>query len=107
MKPQYIHIDTDGTKTYYKDKKMTKIHREDGPAVEISCGSKYWVRDGVSHREDGPAIIWADSSESYYLDGYHLTKAEYTRKQAKVVELTLQDIADLAGVDVSKIKIVK
>lgn len=107
MKPQYIHIDELGNKTYYKDKKMTNIHREDGPAVECADGSKYWCRNGVSHREDGPAIIWNDGSESYYLDGYHLTKAAYTREQAKVIELTLEDVALLAGVDVEKIKIVK
>lgn len=32
------------------------FHREDGPAVEMDDGSKFWFEDGLPHREDGPAV---------------------------------------------------
>jgi hypothetical protein len=35
-----------------------KLHREDGPAVEWTNGSKSWYLNGNLHREDGPAIEW-------------------------------------------------
>jgi uncharacterized protein YxjI len=45
MKPQYIIKDERGT-FYHSDKKMTKLHREDGPAVEMVDGSKAWWLNG-------------------------------------------------------------
>lgn len=42
MQPQYITIDEWGSKYYYRDKKMTVPHREDGPAVEYANGAKSW-----------------------------------------------------------------
>lgn len=32
------------------------LHREDGPAVTLSCGSTEWFYKGVRHRIGGPAI---------------------------------------------------
>jgi hypothetical protein len=131
MTPQYITIDREGNKFFFKDKKMTKLHREDGlPAAEYKDGSKYWYKDGVSHREDGPAVEYPDGhtewwingnqhredgpavinrrgNEEYWLDDVWITKSEHSKRTAKVIELTLEDIAQLAGVDVEKIKIVK
>lgn len=57
MQEKYIKIDEYGTKIYYKDREMSIIHRNDGPAIEYSSGSKEWWVDGVMHREDGPAAI--------------------------------------------------
>jgi hypothetical protein len=68
---QYIKIDNDGDKFYYKDKKMKILHREDGPAIEFAHGSKFWYRDGKIHREDGPAIERSDGSKDWYRDGKH------------------------------------
>lgn len=31
-------------------------HREDGPAIELDDGSKFWCMNDDLHREDGPAI---------------------------------------------------
>ena len=69
MKEQYIHINTRGTKQYYSDKKMTVLHREDGPAVEYSDGSKLWYINGERHCEDGPAIEDADGTKAWYING--------------------------------------
>ena len=68
MKTQYIKKNNVGT-FYYSDKTMTNPHREDGPAVEYSDGSKSWYLNGKLHREDGPAIEGADGSKSWYLNG--------------------------------------
>lgn len=45
-----------------------KHHREDGPAVELSNGTKWWYKHGNYHREDGPAIINSDGSKEYWLN---------------------------------------
>ena len=68
MRTQYILKNESGT-FYYSDKKMTKLHREDGPAVELADGSKHWYLNGKLHREDGPAVEWSDGSKSWYLNG--------------------------------------
>ena len=68
MRTQYILKNASGT-FYYSDKKMTKLHREDGPAIELADGSKYWWLNGKRHREDGPAFELADGSKHWYLNG--------------------------------------
>ena len=42
MTPQYIEINSNGSKFYYNDKAMKILHREDGPAIEGSNGDKEW-----------------------------------------------------------------
>jgi hypothetical protein len=107
MTPQYIEIDEDGDKYYYKDKAMTIYHREDGPAIEWSNGGKYWFLNGKYHREDGPAIELFDGGKSWYLNGVKLTEENFKKKTAKEVVLTLDEIAAKLGIDVSKLKIAK
>ena len=69
MKPVYIKIDEDGNKYYFSNKAMTICHREDGPAVECTNGSKFWYVTDVRHRVDGPAIEWADGTKEWYVAG--------------------------------------
>ena len=69
MEEQYIKIDEDGNKCYYKDKRMTNRHRVDGPAYEYADGSKVWYVDGKRHRLDGPAVERADGGKAWYVDG--------------------------------------
>jgi len=74
MQEQYFYIDEDGDKFYYKDKAMTILHREDGPAFEsVSAnGCKLWYLNDKSHREDGPAVEYADGSNAWFINGkYH------------------------------------
>jgi len=127
---QYIHIDTDGDKFYYKDREMiilhrldgpafegadghkqwwvdNKLHRTDGPAIISANGSKEWYVDGNRHRLDGPAIEWSDGDKSWYVDNKRLTKQEFLALTAPTLELTLEDIAAKFGIDVSKLKIKK
>ena len=86
---------------------MTIPHREDGPAFEGSNGSKEWKINGSRHREDGPAVVWWDGGKRWYLNGECLSEQEFLKRTAKETILTMDEIADKFGVDVSKLKIQK
>ena len=130
MTPQYIWIPENGSKFYYKDRKMTIFHREDGPACEGYDGTKSWYKNGLRHREDGPAyegamgikewylngklhredgpaIEYTNGNKSWYLNGKELSEAEFKKKTAKEIVLTMDEIADKLGIDVSNLKIKK
>ena len=129
MEAQYIRIDRDGNKFYFKDSAMTLFHRHDGPAFEGANGRKEWWVDGKRHRLDGPAIEDDDGSKEWWVDGKQhrldgpafeyangykawfvdgkLLSEEAFNALSKPIELTLDDIAAKFGVDVSKLKIVK
>ena len=106
MKEQFIHVDEAGDKFYYSDREMKNLHREDGPAVEWSNGTKEWWIDDKRHREDGPAIEYADGAKSWYINDKHLTEDEFNAR-INPVELTLEDIAEKFGVSVDRIKVKK
>jgi hypothetical protein len=46
-------------------------HREDGPAIEWSDGTKEWYKNDVRHREDGPAVEQSYGNTVWYPDGNH------------------------------------
>ena len=129
MEEQYIKVDEDGNKCYYKDKRMTNLHRVDGPAIEHADGSKAWWVNGELHRVDGPAIeyvsggkVWfvdgklhrldgpavegASGYKEWYVDGKRLSEGAFDALSKPLV-LTLDQIAAKFGVDVNKIKLVK
>ena len=106
MKEQFIHVDSDGYKTYYSDCKMTIRHREDGPAYESSSGYKAWYINDKLHREDGPAIEYANGAKYWYINGVYLTEEEFNARM-NPVELTLDEIACKFGLSVDKLKIKK
>jgi hypothetical protein len=107
MTPQYIEINANGSKFYYKDKSMKILHREDGPAFEGYDGGKEWRINGKLHREDGPAIEWAYGDKSWALNGERMSEREFLLKTAKETILTMDEIAAKFGIDVSKLKIQK
>ena len=61
---------------YWKNSKGQR-HREDGPAVEYSNGTRYWYKDGKRHREDGPAVVSSDGSYFYYLEDKEYSEEAY------------------------------
>ena len=68
-----------------------KFHREDGPAVEYSNGSKQWWLNGLRHRENGPAVEWGDGDKVWYLNDILHTEQEYkyemrSRKLTKLLK---------------------
>ena len=46
-----------------------QLHREDGPAIELANGDKYWRQNGLLHREDGPAVEFPEGTKYWYLNG--------------------------------------
>jgi len=60
----YFHIDKHGNKFWYDDDGL--MHREDGPAIEFTSGSKVWRIHGKLHREDGPAIEYIHGNRYWY-----------------------------------------
>jgi hypothetical protein len=84
MEAQYIKINENGSKYYYKDREMTIPHRTDGPAIEWSGGTKSWC-----------------------INGKNLTEEEFNRRTSPEIVLTMDEIAAKLGVDVSKLKIKK
>ena len=107
MEAQYIEIDKNGNKYYYKDRELTILHRTNGHAVEWSDGTKYWYIDGVRHRTDGPAVEWSDGTMSWYINDEYLTEEKFNEITSPEIVLTMDEIAAKLGVDVSKLKIVK
>ena len=66
-------IYSDGTKKWYLN---GKHHREDGPAIEYAHGGKSWWANGIIHRMDGPAVIRSDGKIFWYLNGEMLRDKE-------------------------------
>lgn len=117
----------DGSKAWYLN---GELHREDAPAIEYANSSKFWYLNGLRHREDGPAVEWCDGHKEWwlngklhredgpavesffgnkywYLSGKEYTEEEFKKRTAKEFVLTMDEIADKLGVDVSKLKIAK
>lgn len=49
--------------------KNNKLHREDGPAIEMINGSKEWFYNGQLHRLDGPAVEQNDGGKQWHVYG--------------------------------------
>jgi hypothetical protein len=69
-----------------------ELHREDGPAVEYSSGSKHWCLNGKIHNEDGPAIISFDGSKEYWLNNKEYSEQKFNdfllrKRLQKIMEL--------------------
>ena len=126
---QFIHINEYDSKFYYSDREMSILHREDGPAYEGANGHKGWWLNGKCHREGGPAVEWAngrkswwingklhreggpaveyeDGHKEWWLNGERLIEEEFNARM-NPVELTLDEIAEKLGIEVSQLKIKK
>lgn len=70
------------TKTIIADRTLWRdedglLHREDGPAIIMQNGTKYWYCRGYLHREDGPAIINVfGEPPQWYLNGQNMQNFE-------------------------------
>ena len=82
---------SDGTKEWYINGER---HREDGPAYEKPNGTitKVWFINGLIHREDGPSKIWSNCREDYYLNGKMYTVEDW---QKHILKIKLERIKDL------------
>ena len=61
-----IKIRDDGGKEFYYG---NKLHKTNGPAIELLNGYKAWYQHGLRHREDGPAVIWPDGEVEWFIEG--------------------------------------
>jgi len=48
---------------------FNNLHREDGPAIEYSNGTKAWYVNGVRHRINGPAVTKHNGIKEWYQYG--------------------------------------
>ena len=71
-------IDAYGNKRWRNEK--GQLHREDGPAIEYTEGSKYWYLNNEIHREDGPAIECPNGTNYWYLNGEYHSEQEFKKK---------------------------
>ena len=71
-----------------------QYHREDGPAVEYTNGTKYWYKNGQRHRENGPIIVWKNGNHEYYLNDKEYSKEEYWEEIKKMREKYFEGIND-------------
>ena len=69
---------SDGTKEWYFNDKR---HRVDGPAMILSYGYKQWWINGKLHREDGPAYIRPDGYKAWYINDQYYGKGEEPPKE--------------------------
>ena len=71
-----MEVDNFGNKRWRN--KNGKLHRLDGPAVELSNGGKRWYLNGRLHREGGPAVEHSDGHKEWWLNGIPFkTKESY------------------------------
>lgn len=68
---------SDGSKSWCQN---GLLHRTDGPAVELDDGHKEWWQNGKRHRIDGPAVEYADDSKEWHINGVVLTEAEFNQE---------------------------
>lgn len=67
MQTYKVTVDDENTVRWYNEK--GQLHREDGPALELSSGDKEWCKNGQLHREDGPAIEYSNGDKVWYKNG--------------------------------------
>lgn len=125
MQKYYVHVNPNGVVFWYSDENFTtldrtgapaiegktkqwfvngKRHREDGPSIEWSSGSKTWYKNGKRHRTDGPAIEYAGGSKEWYLEGKLMTEHAHAILTAPTQEMTVAKIEAELGY---KIKLIK
>lgn len=80
MSTEYKVVKEFGNTYWYLD---GCFHREDGPAIEYSDGTKAWFLEGKRHRTDGPAIEYSDGTKDWYLEGKYLRENEFIAQTKK------------------------
>ena len=59
-------------------KHLKKLKKFNGEHIN-SNGTQRWYKDGELHREDGPSIIYTDGSKLWYINGKELTEQQFTQ----------------------------
>ena len=69
---------SNGSREWYRG---GKLHRGDGPAVEYADGDRFWFRHDKLHREDGLAIERSNGSREWFLDGQRHREDEFEARK--------------------------
>jgi len=80
---------TNGTKLWYLN---GKLHREDGPACEYANGDKEWFLNDQLHREDGPAVESANGDKFWFINGENLTEEEFINRNSHSITIDGKEI---------------
>ena len=64
-----------GTRIYHNS--AGQVHREEGPAVEWTDGTKMWRYNDMLHRTDGPAVEYTNGTKFWFLYDAQYTESEY------------------------------
>ena len=83
-----------GTKKWYLN---GELHRNDGPAILYSNGEQYWYKNGELHREDGPAVDWNNGHKVWYLNDKQYTEVEHAMMINQPTEYILVSIFSQDG----------
>jgi hypothetical protein len=67
-------------------------------------GNKFWYLNDEIHREDGPAFEYSDGYKAYYLNDKYLTEAEFNKRMAPTVEMTMAQINEALGKNVKVVE---
>lgn len=86
---QYIIKNTGGT-FYFKDRRMTIYHREDGPAYVGVSGTKEWYLNGKRHREDGPAIEYSNGAKEWWLHNNQVSEEDHKHLTSKEPKINIE-----------------
>ena len=78
-------INEHGAIFYYNEN--NKYHREDGPAIEWSDGTKFWFKNGLYHREDGPAEEYKNGNKRYWYNDICYIKIKTDEEWVRFVKL--------------------
>ena len=73
-----VKVSKNGTRRYYNN--VGILHRDDGPAVEWSDGTKSWYQNGQCHRTDGPAIEYPTGHKRWFINGRMMTEDEFNQE---------------------------
>jgi hypothetical protein len=72
MQTYTVTVDELGTTRWHNS--QGQLHRELGPAIEHTNGSRAWYVNDQLHRTDGPALEYANGSREWYVnDQLHRT----------------------------------
>lgn len=63
-----------GTKYWFQH---GEYHRDDGPAVDRTDGNRQWYKHGKLHRTDGPAVEYPGGGKRWWVDGRQFTRDEF------------------------------
>lgn len=83
MKSELIIL-SDGTKEWRLFN--GNYHKEDGPAVEFTDGSKLYIQYGKYHREDGPALNGPNGDKYWFYHGKQI-KCKDNEEFLKLIKL--------------------